>query len=78
MTLEMRWDRLVEVLRDCGSVCVGYSGGVDSVFLAASAVEVLGRDRVLAVTGRSAAYPEIQHRMALDCVERFGIPHLEI
>lgn len=41
-------------------------------------MDVLGRDRVLAVTGRSASYPEIQHRMALACVERFGIPHLEV
>lgn len=59
-------------------MCVGYSGGVDSVFLAAFAVEVLGRDHVLAVTGRSAAYPAVQHAMALECVERFGIPHVEI
>lgn len=59
-------------------MCVGYSGGVDSVFLAATAVTVLDRDRVLAVTGRSAAYPSVQHRMALDCVARFDIPHVEV
>lgn len=70
--------RLTRVLEDCRSVCVGYSGGVDSVFLAAFAVDVLGRDRVLAVTGRSAAYPAVQHRVALECVERFGIPHMEV
>lgn len=70
--------RLTRVLKDCHSVCVGYSGGVDSVFLAAFAVEVLGPDRVLAVTGRSPAYPAVQHRMAVECVERFGIPHLEV
>jgi len=70
--------RLRRVLADCESVCIGYSGGVDSVFLAAFAVEALGSRRVLAVTGRSAAYPAVQHRMALECVERFGIPHLEI
>lgn len=70
--------RLRAVLEDCEAVCIGYSGGVDSVYLAAFAVEVLGPDRVLAVTGRSAAYPDVQHRMALECVARFGIPHLEI
>lgn len=70
--------RLKQVLRDCESVCIGYSGGVDSVFLAVAAVETLGADRVLAVTGRSAAYPAVQHRMALECVQRFEIPHLEI
>ena len=77
-TLETQRERLTTVLEECESICVGYSGGVDSVFLAAHAVRVLGRDRVLAVTGRSAAYPAVQHRMALECVERFGIPHLEI
>lgn len=69
---------LGHLLRTCGSVCVGYSGGVDSVFLAKVALDELGSDRVLAVTGRSASYPGVQHRMALDCVERFGIPHLEV
>lgn len=66
------------VLESCESVCVGYSGGVDSVFLAKTAVDVLGRNRVLAVTGRSASYPGIQHSMALECVQRFGIPHMEV
>lgn len=77
-TLWRKRAKLEAVLEDCHSVCVGYSGGVDSVFLAHFAVAVLGRGRVLAVTGRSAAYPAVQHRMALDCVSRFGIPHLEI
>jgi uncharacterized protein len=69
---------LARILEECQSVCIGYSGGVDSVFLARYALDVLGPDRVLAVTGRSASYPAVQHRMAIDCVERFGIPHLEV
>ncbi len=59
-------------------MCVGYSGGVDSVFLSVVAVEVLGRDRVLAVTGLSPAYPAVQHRRALECADRFGIPYTEV
>lgn len=70
--------RLYAILRACGSVCIGYSGGVDSVYLAHAAVEALGRERALAVTGRSAAYPEVQRAVALDCARRIGIPHLEI
>lgn len=69
---------LTRILEECQSVCIGYSGGVDSVFLARYALGVLGPERVLAVTGRSASYPAVQHRMAMDCVERFGIPHLEV
>lgn len=70
--------RLQELLRGYGSVCIGYSGGVDSVFLARVALDTLGPERVLAVTGRSEAYPDVQHRVALECVQRFGIPHLEV
>lgn len=73
-----RLDRLQDVLRGYGSVCIGYSGGVDSVFLAAVALDTLGRERVLAVTGRSESYPAIQHRTALDVVARLGIPHVEV
>ncbi|HUE77646.1 MAG TPA: ATP-dependent sacrificial sulfur transferase LarE [Longimicrobiales bacterium] len=78
VALRVKRAALEEALASCESVCVGYSGGVDSVFLAKVAVDVLGRRRVLAVTGRSASYPGVQHEMALRCVERFGIPHLEV
>lgn len=77
-SLEERYARLVELIRGYGSVCVGYSGGVDSVFLAKVCVDVLGPGRVLAVTGRSASYPAVQWEMALECARRFGIPHEEL
>jgi uncharacterized protein len=70
--------RLRSILLECESVCIGYSGGVDSVFLAKYAVDHLGTDRVLAVTGRSAAVPEAQWQTARECAIRFGIPHLEV
>jgi len=76
--MEEKFGRLTALLRECGSVCIGYSGGVDSVFLAKVAVDVLGADRVLAVTGRSESYPAVQRDMARACAARFGIPHLEI
>lgn len=76
--LEEKYARLVQILRECGSVCVGYSGGVDSVFLAKVAVDVLGPASVLAVTGLSESFPAVQREIALECVRRFGIPHLEL
>jgi uncharacterized protein len=60
------------------SVLVGYSGGVDSAYLACVAVDTLGPDRVLAVTGRSASYPDSQWAMARAVAEQFGIPTLVI
>ncbi len=60
------------------SVLVGFSGGVDSAYLAAVAVETLGPERVLAVIGRSASYPAAQWAMARSVADRFGVPVLEV
>lgn len=73
-----RLEHLEKILAECGSICIGYSGGVDSVFLAVTALDVLGPDNVLAVTGRSASYPDVQWETARTVAREFGIPHIEI
>lgn len=65
-------------LRARGSVLVGFSGGVDSAYLACVAVDVLGRDRTLAVIGRSASYPEEQWARARAVAAAFDVPVLEV
>lgn len=77
-TTRTRQRALHELIRSFGSVCIGYSGGVDSVYLAQAAVNALGRDRVLAVTGASAAVPGVQRDVALACAARIGVRHVEI
>ncbi|MEO7084165.1 MAG: ATP-dependent sacrificial sulfur transferase LarE [Gemmatimonadaceae bacterium] len=69
---------LVVWLRQHGSIAIGYSGGVDSAYLAAVALDSLGADRVLAVTGRSASYPESQWTAARDVAAKVGLSVLEI
>lgn len=71
-------ERLIAWLRERGSVLIGYSGGVDSAYLAVVALQALGADRVLAVIGRSASYPEEQWAAARRVAGEFGIPLLEV
>ncbi len=77
-TLEAKERALAAWLRDQGSALVGYSGGVDSAFLACITREVLGRAGMLAVVGRSAAYPQQQWTHACAVAERFDIPLLDV
>jgi uncharacterized protein len=69
---------LIAWLQQRGSALLGFSGGVDSAYLACVALEALGRDRFLAVIGRSASYPEEQWREARAVADRFDIPVLEL
>lgn len=71
-------ERLEAILRECESVVIGYSGGVDSVFLARVAVGVLGASRVLAVTGKSDSVASWMEDTARDVARDFGIPWLEV
>lgn len=66
------------LVRSYPSVLLGYSGGVDSAFLAVILRQELGRDRMLAAIGRSASYPDAQWQVARQVAAEFDIPLVEI
>jgi pyridinium-3,5-biscarboxylic acid mononucleotide sulfurtransferase len=70
--------QLFDHLRGLGRVVLGYSGGVDSALLAVAATRALGPEHFLAVSGRSASYPEEQAQTGLELAQEFEIPLLQI
>ena len=69
--------RLEEILRGLESVVVGFSGGVDSAYLAYMANRVLG-GKALSVTAVSPSYPAYQRKETAEFASRYHLRHLEI
>ncbi len=73
MDIQEKYERLQEYLQSFGSVAVAFSSGVDSAFLLKVAVDVLGRDQVLAVTASFCSFPEREQNEAREFCEQNGI-----
>ncbi|MGN6552708.1 MAG: ATP-dependent sacrificial sulfur transferase LarE [Verrucomicrobiota bacterium] len=71
--LEEKFEQLRAILRSYGSCLVAYSGGVDSVFLARVAHDVLG-EKSLAVIADSPSLPRREFHEAIDLAEEFSFP----
>ncbi len=67
--------RLQGILSDLGRVAVAYSGGVDSTYLLAAAVDALGSDNVLALTVASELIPAREVALAQEMASRLGVKH---
>jgi len=78
LSLEEKERCLDAILRRCESVVLGYSGGVDSTLLLKKALDVLGPDRVLAVTAASATYEPEEVDEAVRLAEWLGAEHERI
>ena len=69
--LQSKYTQLRGILRDLGSVAIGFSGGIDSTLLIRVATDVLG-SKALAIIGRSETYPTREFEEAIQMATSFG------
>lgn len=72
--LEDKLNKLLTLLQQLESVVIGFSGGVDSSFLAAAAGKVLG-DKAIAITACSETLPQSELAEAAAFASQIGIQH---
>lgn len=75
--LDARAGRLHRRLGGFEHLVVAYSGGVDSTYLLAAAVDVLG-ERVVAATAVSPSLPEAEREEAAAVARQLGAHHVEV
>jgi pyridinium-3,5-biscarboxylic acid mononucleotide sulfurtransferase len=74
----LQLDRLHDVLRELDRVVVAFSGGADSAFLARSAHDLLGPERVLAATAVSPSLAGAEHADCAALAAEWGLRWQEV
>ncbi len=72
--IKEKHELLINYIKDLDTAAVAFSGGVDSTYLLAAAVEAIG-DRAVAVIGRSPTYPKREMDEALSLAHQIGARH---
>ncbi|PIP16771.1 MAG: TIGR00268 family protein [bacterium (Candidatus Ratteibacteria) CG23_combo_of_CG06-09_8_20_14_all_48_7] len=73
MSLKEKWARLIKILKEMQGVVVAFSGGVDSTLLLKVASDVLGKNKVLAITAVSETYPKEELKSARKIAKLLGV-----
>ncbi len=75
LDLEAKLNQLRAILQSLGAVALAYSGGVDSSYLLAACIDVLGSERVLALTVDSPLMSRAELRTAREIATQLGARH---
>ncbi len=74
-SLQEKLSELHDILTELQSVLVAFSGGVDSSYLLAAALDILGPERVLAATADSSTYTQWEREEAQELARTLGVRH---
>ncbi len=74
--LREKYARMTDILRSLERVAVAFSAGVDSTFVLKAALDVLGPDNVVAVTGNSDSLARAEFDAAVELTEALGAEHV--
>lgn len=76
--LVLKLDRLCTGVTVHRKVAIGFSGGVDSTFLAWCSKAVLGAENTILVTAESETYPEFERRDSRELAAQLGLTQIVI
>jgi uncharacterized protein len=76
LSFDEKYHKMQEILRELGRVAVAFSAGVDSTLVLRVAVDTLGSDNVIAVTGRSDSLAEGEFEEARRLAAACGVEHV--
>jgi uncharacterized protein len=78
MNTETKYERLQQALEGFGRVVIAYSGGTDSTFLLKTAIDVLGKENVLAFIALSPTFTQGELEEAKETAEALGARYLVV
>jgi len=78
LQLQTKFERLKEIFAGFERVLVAFSGGVDSTLVAQLAVDVLGRNNVLAAIAISPSLGQDEQLDALRILDEIEISHVKV